>query len=39
VIQPSGLGPGEYGFLPPGSAMSSSASAQLGKMYTFHLLE
>jgi hypothetical protein len=33
------LGAGEYGFLSPGSAMSSSASAQLGKMYTFHLLE
>ena len=33
------LGAGEYGFLSPGSAMSSSASAKLGKMYTFHLLE
>ncbi len=33
------IGPGEYGFLPPGAAMSSHASAQLGKMYTFHLLE
>jgi hypothetical protein len=33
------LGAGEYGFLSPGAAMSSSASAQLGKMYTFHLLE
>ena len=39
VITLPNLGAGEYGFLSPGSAMSSSASAQLGKMYTFHLLE
>jgi hypothetical protein len=30
---------GEYGFLAPGAALSSHASAQLGKMYTFHVLE
>jgi hypothetical protein len=30
---------GEYGFLSPGAALSSHASAQLGRMYTFHLLE
>ena len=33
------LGAGEYGFLAPGSVASSHASAQLGKMYTFRLLE
>jgi hypothetical protein len=33
------LGAGEYGFLPPGAAVSGHASATLGKMYTFHLLE
>jgi hypothetical protein len=33
------LGPGEYGFLPPGAVMSSGASSSLGKMYTFRLLE
>jgi hypothetical protein len=33
------IGAGEYGFLPPGAAVSSHASATLGKMYTFHLLE
>lgn len=30
---------GEYGFLPPGAYTSSSASAQLGKMYTFRVVE
>jgi hypothetical protein len=38
VVLPN-LGHGEYGFLPPGATMSSGASSQLGKMYTFHLLE
>lgn len=38
VVLPN-LGAGEYGFLPPGMAGQASASAQLGKMYTFHLLE
>jgi hypothetical protein len=33
------LSSGEYGFLPPGAVMSSSASASLGKMYTFRILE
>jgi len=33
------LDAGEYGFLSPGAALSSHASAQLGKMYTFHVLE
>ncbi|MGA2607672.1 MAG: hypothetical protein ABSH01_09470 [Terriglobia bacterium] len=32
-------GAGEYGFLPPGAVTSGHASATLGKMYTFHLLE
>ena len=39
VLLPSNLGAGEYGFLAPGSPMSSHASAQLGKIYTFRLLE
>jgi len=30
---------GEYGFLPPGAYTSASASAQLGKMYTFRVVE
>lgn len=38
VILPN-LGPGEYGFLAPGAVASQHASAQLGKMYTFRLLE
>jgi len=33
------LSAGEYGFLAPGSAMQSHASAQLGKIYTFRVLE
>ena len=39
VITLLNLGAGEYGFLAPGSVASSHASAQLGKMYTFRLLE
>jgi len=31
------LSPGEYGILSPGAVTSSSASAQLGKIYTFRL--
>lgn len=38
VILPN-LGPGEYGFLAPGAVAAQHASAQLGKMYTFRLLE
>lgn len=33
------LGPGEYGFLPPGAFTSASSSSTLGKMYTFSVLE
>jgi hypothetical protein len=33
------LAAGEYGVLPPGGSVSSSASSQLGKIYSFHLLE
>ncbi|MGO9239754.1 MAG: hypothetical protein ACLQBJ_03000 [Bryobacteraceae bacterium] len=33
------LKPGEYGVLPPGLNSSSSAGAQLGKMYTFSIVE
>ncbi len=35
---PSGLQPGEYGFLPPG-AFTSRNLASSGKMYSFHLAE
>ncbi len=38
VVLPN-LGAGEYGFLAPGAVGSQHASAQLGKMYTFRLLE
>lgn len=38
VLLPN-LEPGEYGFLAPGAVGSQHASAQLGKMYTFRLLE
>jgi hypothetical protein len=38
VLLPN-LGAGEYGFLAPGAVSSQHASAQLGKMYTFRLLE
>jgi hypothetical protein len=31
------LSPGEYGLLSPGASTSSSASAQLGKIYTFRI--
>lgn len=36
VVLPS-VGAGEYGILAPGAAASSSASAQLGKIYTFRI--
>lgn len=38
VVLPN-IGPGEYGFLAPGAVGSQHAGAQLGKMYTFRLLE
>lgn len=38
VILPN-LGPGEYGFLAPGAVATQHPGAQLGKMYTFRLLE
>jgi len=38
-VQLESLEPGEYGFLAPGAAMQSHASAQLGKMYTFRVPE
>jgi len=38
VLLPATLGAGEFGFLPPGGAMSSS-NASLGKMYTFRIME
>jgi hypothetical protein len=39
LVTPANLGPGEYGFLPPGSAAGGGSSAQIGKMYTFHAVE
>jgi hypothetical protein len=38
VLLPN-IGAGEYGFLAPGAVSTQHASAQLGKMYTFRLLE
>jgi hypothetical protein len=37
TVKMSNIETGEYGFLAPGSAMQSHASAQLGKMYTFRV--
>jgi hypothetical protein len=37
TVKMSNLETGEYGFLPPGSAIQSSAAAQFGKMYTFRV--
>ena len=39
IIPLAGLQPGEYGLLPPGAIEARSASAQLGKMYTFTVVE
>jgi hypothetical protein len=40
VVLPNNLGAGEYGFLSPGAVGSSGNSqAQIGKMYTFHIIE
>ena len=39
LVTVQALSPGEYGFLPPGAYVSTSASAQLGKMYTFRVVE
>jgi hypothetical protein len=39
VVSLAQLKAGEYGYLAPGAAMQSHASAQLGKMYTFRVLE
>lgn len=33
------LNAGQYGLLPPGAIESRSASAQLGKIYTFTIAE
>jgi hypothetical protein len=38
IVLPS-ISTGEYGFLPPGSEMSSHASSSLGKIYSFRVLE
>jgi hypothetical protein len=39
TIPLTGLTSGEYGLLPPGAIEARSASAQLGKMYTFTVVE
>lgn len=40
VVLPDNVTPGEYGFLAPGAFGSSgNTMSQIGKMYTFHLLE
>ncbi len=39
VVTLPNIGAGEYGFLPPGAVQSGHASATLGKMYTFRVLE
>ncbi|MCC6536201.1 MAG: hypothetical protein IT162_01540 [Bryobacterales bacterium] len=40
VVLPENLGAGQYGFLPPGAVGSTgNTMAQIGKMYTFHLVE
>jgi hypothetical protein len=40
VVLPGNLGAGEYGFLSPGAVGSTgNTQAQIGKMYTFRLLE
>jgi hypothetical protein len=39
VVNLQSLGPGEYGFLPPGAFTSASSASSLGKMYTFSVLE
>lgn len=37
LVALSRLEEGEYGFIPPGMALSSHASASLGKIYTFRI--
>lgn len=39
VITLTNIKSGEYGFLPPGAAVQSHASATLGKIYSFQVLE
>lgn len=39
IVTLQGIGPGEYGFLPPGAFTSASSSSSLGKMYSFSVLE
>ena len=39
VVELSDFKPGEYGFVAPGAGMERNASSQLGKMYTFRVLE
>jgi hypothetical protein len=40
VVLPPNLGAGEYGFLAPGAMGSSgNSAAQIGKMYTFRIIE
>ena len=39
TVSLSNLKPGEYGILPPGANSSSSAGAQMGKLYSFNIIE
>lgn len=40
ITLPNNLGAGQYGFLAPGATASTgNTAAQIGKMYTFHLIE
>jgi len=39
TIDLTSLSPGEYGLLPPGMSDARSASAQLGKVYTFSIIK
>ena len=40
MILPANLGAGEYGFLSAGAfGASGNAAAQIGKMYTFRIVE
>lgn len=40
VVLPNNLGAGEYGFLSPGAVgASGNSQAQIGKMYTFRIIE
>lgn len=39
IVIPSGLGPGEYGILPPSGGDSTGSSGRIGKLYSFQIIE